>query len=117
MSLEGEKLNQNEWVRWLLREDHKVELWEILAFGEKYREEWEEMKKKFWMRRGRDKYLNLLMQYKDSKKEYMKNLSKEEREIIDRLNEVWKDKFIEEYMHDKILYSGDKNKEFIRNRY
>ena len=43
MSLEEEKLQGNEWVRWLLKEDHKAELWEILAFWEKYKREWEEM--------------------------------------------------------------------------
>ena len=37
MSLEERNENQNEWVRWLLKEDHKAELWEILAFWEKYK--------------------------------------------------------------------------------
>ena len=57
------------------------------------------------------------MQYKDSKKEYMENLTEEEKEILDKLDGVWKDKFIEEYMHDKILYSGDENKEMKRKSY
>ena len=117
MSLEEEKkLNQNEWVRWLLNEDHKAELWEILAFWEKCKEEWERMKREFWGKWGWS-YKNLLMQYKDSKKKYMENLSWEEKEILDTLNEIWKDKFIEEYIHDKILYSGDKNNGIVSKSY
>ena len=111
MSLEEESVSQNQWVRWLLNKDHKAELWEILAFWENFKKEWGEMKKKFRRRWGWEKYVNLLMQYEYSKKKYMENLTEEEREIIDRLNEVWKNKFIEAYMHDKILYSGDVNKE------
>ena len=107
MSLEEEKLNQNEWVRGLLNENHKAELWEILAFWEKYKKEWEKMKYEFWRRWDRDKYEKLIMQYRGSKKVYMENLTEEEREILDRLNGVWKDKFIEAYLHDIILYSGD----------
>jgi hypothetical protein len=57
------------------------------------------------------------MQYKDGKKVYMDNLTEEEREIIDRLDGVWKDKFIEEYIHGKILYSGDENKEMMGKVY
>ena len=66
---------------------------------------------------NREKYVNLIMQYKDSKEVYMGNLSEEEREILDRLDGVWKDKFIEEYMHDKILYRGDKDKIVERKEY
>ena len=118
MSLEEEELNQNEWVRWLLNKDHKAELWEILAFWEKCKKEWEEMRKEFWSRWwGRDKYVNLLMQYKDRKKEYMENLTEEEKNMLDRLNGMWKDKFIEEYLYNKILYSGDADIELNKKSY
>ena len=90
MSLEEERVNQNEWVRGLLNENHKAELWEILAFWEKYKKEWEKMKYEFWRRWDRDKYENLIMQYRDRKKICMENLTEEEREILDRLNGVWK---------------------------
>ena len=115
MTLEEEKLNQNEWVRGLLKEEHKAELWKILAFWEKYKEEWEKMKKEFWnVGFRRIVFVRLLKQYRESKKVYMENLSEEEGKILDRLNEVWKEKFIEIYLHDKILYSWDKNKEVER---
>ena len=117
MSLEEERVNQNEWVRWLLNKDHNAELWKILAFWEKYKKEWEEMRMKFWRRWDSDKYVNLIMQYKDSKEVYMDNLSGEEKDVIDRFDGVWKDKFIEEYMHDKVLYRGDKDKEMEKKKY
>ena len=117
MPLEEEKLNQNEWVRWLLNKDHNRELWKILGLWEKYKREWEEMRMKFWRKWSCEKYVNLILQYNDSKRKYIKNLTRKEREILDRLNGVWKDKFIEGYMHNKILYSGNADEKMERNRY
>ena len=107
MSLEEEKkLSQNEWVRWLLNEDHKAELWEILAFGEKYKKEWEEMRKAFWRKGYRGQFDNLIMQYEDSKDRLMKWLP-EEKGMLDGLNDIAKEKFYEEYLFDRIVYSWD----------
>ena len=112
MALEEEKiLNHKGWVRGLLNEKYRYDLSQILEYWEKYKKEWEEMKKEFWKNWNREKFVNLIMQYKNSKEVYMKNLTEEEKEILDRIEGVWKEKFIEEYMHDKILYSGDKDKE------
>ena len=62
MTLEEERLNQNEWVRWLLNQDHKAELWKILAFWERYREEWEQMRDEFWNNHEEEQYKELLKQ-------------------------------------------------------
>ena len=75
MSLEERKENQNEWVKWLLREDHKAELWEILAFWEKYKKEWEKMEIEFWKKWYKEYFNNLIWWYKESKEKFEEWLS------------------------------------------
>ena len=108
MSLEDErKGNQNEWVIWLLNEEHKAELWRILAFWEKYKREWEGMKKEFWEKYDKNKWDHfryLLLGYKLSKDKFMEWLPQEEKKLLNNLNDIAKDKFCEEYSHDKIIY-------------
>ena len=108
MSLEEEKkVNQNEWVRWLLNENHKAELWEILAFWEKYKMEWEEMERKFWNKYWYDEFMNLILQYKESEEKLEEWLLPEERKMLNSLNDIMREKFCEEYLKDRILYSWD----------
>ena len=110
MSLEEEKLNQNEWVRWLLNKNHNAELWKILAFWEKYREKWEEMEQEFWEKcRATSKFENLLADYENNKKNLIKSfekwLSVEERRMLSSLSQISKDKFYKQYIYNVMLYS------------
>ena len=113
MSLEEEKLQENEWVKWLLKEDHKEELWKVLAFWEKYKAEWKQMEKKFWQKGDRKKFVNLIRDYRNNKEEnrevFEESLSLEEKQILDGLNDIAKDKFYEEYLYERILYSWDES--------
>jgi len=113
---EEKKVNQNEWVRWLLSEDHKAELWKILAFWEKYKEEWERLEKDFWHEWNHQKFENLVWDYTKNKrknrKKFEESLSGEERKIMGNLDEISRDKFYEKYLYEKIVYSwevGEKN--------
>ena len=65
----------------------------------------ERVNEKHWV-----KILKLLLWHRNERKLYIKNLSEEEKKLLDKLERRWKEKFIEEYLHDKILYSwnGDK---------
>ena len=121
MSLEEEKkTNQNKELIKLLKEEHKQELRKILAFWEKYKEEWEILKDKFYSRCYLKKSLyrlqvffkNLLLQQEESEKNFIQELPVEEREILNSLSEVARDKFYDEYLKDRIFYSWDENKEF-----
>ena len=114
MSLEEEKLNQNEWVRQLLNEDHKAELWKVLAFWEKYKEEGDGMEKEFWNDmefwwyredRKSEFFKDLLLQYEEKKEKFIEWLSKEEVDILESLDDVGREKFYRQYLFSKIVYS------------
>ena len=106
MSLEGEKkVNQNEWVRWLLNKEHNVELWKILAFWEKYKEEGDAMEKEFWNMSERywdennsDYFKDLILQYEQNKEKFVEWLLKEEKAMLDSLDGVAREKFYKEYL-------------------
>ena len=105
MSLEKEKkVKQNEWVRWLLNENHKAELWEILAFWEKYKKEWKILEQKFWIHWKRRNYKDLLRCY-ERNKENVEWLLPEEKDMLDSLDGVAREKFYKEYLFDRIVYS------------
>ena len=113
MSLEEEKLQENEWVRWLLKEEHNKELWKILAFWEKYKEQWDVMEREFWNIEERsyryeynsDYFKDLILQYEENKEKFVEWLSKEEIDILESLDGVGKEKFYRQYLFSKIVYS------------
>ena len=115
MSLEEEKkVNQNEWVRQLLNKSHKAELWNILAFWEKYKKEGDGMEREFWNdmefwwyredRKG-DYFKDLILQYNQNKEKFVEWLSKEEIDILESLGDVGREKFFRQYFFGKIVYS------------
>ena len=110
MSLEEEKLQENEWVKWLLNEDHKAELWKILAFWEKYKEEWEMMRDEFWKEHDREQFRNLIRWYEESKRISWELFSPEERDMLDSLDSVAREKFYREYLYEKIFYNWNLKK-------
>ena len=116
MSLEEEKLNQNEWVRWLLTKNHNAELWKILSIWEKYKKEWEEMEQEFWGNRENYKFKNLLADYENKKEILIKYfelwLLPEERKMLSGLWEISREKFYKEYVYNVMLYEGNLNYEY-----
>ena len=121
MSLEKKKKeNQKVWLMDLLKKEHQDEMCKILAFWEKYKKEWEQLKDRFYSRcyiknspyRLQVFFKNLLLQREESEKIFTQWLSVEEREILNSLSGLARDKFCDEYLKDRIFYSWDENKEF-----
>ena len=116
MSLEDErKENQKLWLNELLRKEHQDEMSKILAFWEKYKKEWERMKKEFWNTWNFDSksiFIDLVLKYEESKKKFIERwLMEEERKILESLDGVAKEKFYKEYLYDRILYGDSKSGE------
>ena len=102
MTLEDEKKeNQNEWLRWLLKEDHSEELWKILEYWEKIKSEGEKKRKEFWSKHNRIAFLKLL-KYKVT---HEKNLEWKYK-YLNKMDRLEKEKYIREYLRNDILYSG-----------
>ena len=78
----------------------KEELDEILAYWEKIKAEWERKRKEFWDKYGRNEFLKLL-RYKCK---YGKDLEWQ-YEYLDKMDWLEREKFINEYLYDDILYS------------
>ena len=110
MTLEEEKLDQGWCVKSLLKEEHKVELWKILAFWEKYKEEWEKMRDEFWNNYEFDEFKELILQCEINKDKLIEWLSSEERKLLGSLNGLVKDKFYKEYLFDRIVYGWNVDK-------
>ena len=112
---EEKKVNQNEWVRWLLNKEHNVELWKILSFWERYRKEWEKMRDEFWNNwyfTSKSIFIDLVLKYEENKKRFIEGwLMEDEREMLESLDGVAKEKFYKEYLYDRILYGDPKSGE------
>ena len=100
---------QNNKLTKLLWKEKKEELAKILVFWEKLKPEWERKKKEFWKEHNREDYIKLLKNYNESKTKFMWWLSEDEKNIINKMSWVTREKFFEEYLHDLILYSWDKD--------
>ena len=87
-------------LRLYLPEKTQEELDEILAYGEKMRIEWEKKKKDLWDKHNRDEFGKLLKY----KWEHQEELEKEYK-YLDKMTGGEKQRFIEEYLYDDILYS------------
>ncbi len=96
-----------------LPDEKKAELAQILTFGERIKAEWEKKKKEFWNEHLYDKeyFKDLLVQYGESKEKFIESLTPGEKKILDNLDESNKDKFYNEYLYERILYSWDINDE------
>ena len=87
MTIETPKVEENNTtLQYLLSENHKKELKEILALWEKYNKEWEDMKNDFWKEHDRKEFVNLIMWYKESESKFMEILEPEEKRIIRKMN-------------------------------
>ena len=95
-----EELKENQLnLKDYLPEDKRKELEEILAYWEKIKERWGKKKKEFWKNHTREDFLKLLW--------YERKPSAEEEKILWKMSGIEREKFIEEYLHDDILYSTE----------
>ena len=99
----------------MLSDDERNELWKILNFWEKYKNEWKKMWVKFRSNHNRNDFLNLISQYEESKKKFINSLLPEEKEILDKLELITKAKFYREFLNEIILYSGDPEKNYFNS--
>jgi hypothetical protein len=92
----------------ILWKNREKELAKILSFWEKYKKEWEELKKKFrsWYK-GDCIFQKRLLKYEYLKNKFILELNEEEEKIIKSLKWPLKEKFINEYLRDRILYSWE----------
>ena len=96
-----------------LPEKTQEELDEILAYWEKIKVEWERKKKEFWANHDRNDFMKLLEYKKKNKKEI-----EWQYKYLDVIKWVEREKFIEEYLYDDILYGGKLDeKEIEEKRY
>ena len=89
------------------------ELDKILAYWEKIKARWEEMKKKFWSKSTATDFRKLLIYKKNHKEEINWKY-----EYLDKLDWLERERFIEEYLHDDMLYSEkDMEKDYSFDHY
>ena len=91
-------------LRKYLPEKSREELEEILKYWEEIRNRWDQKKRIFWTnycKGGKDDFKNLLI-YRFGHKEELESKYK----YLDKLTGMERERFIEEYLHDDILYSG-----------
>lgn len=90
--------------------EKKKELEDVLAYGEKMKAKWEKLKQEFRANYGREDFLKLL--------EWFNERQEEHREYLDKMSKLEKKRFIKEYLHDNILYSGEiQSKDERGNKY
>ena len=94
-------------LRPFLPEKTQKELGEILAYWKKIKEEWEKKKKEFWWSGKRN--FSELLRYKWV---YKKELEKWYK-YLDKMSDIEKEKFIEEYLYDDMLYDTDLKNFFL----
>ena len=94
-------------LRPFLPEKTQEELGEILAYWKKIKEEWEKKKKEFWWSGKRN--FSELLRYKWV---YQKELEKWYK-YLDKMSDIEKEKFIEEYLYDDMLYDTDLKNFFL----
>ena len=134
--METPKIQSKEQLERYLSENKRTELSKILVFWEKYKEEWERMKTEFWKdfhvetsssvqalpisSKWNDKikyeFRNLLLQYEESKQNFISWLSQKEQKIVNALNWIAKEKFYKEYLFDRILYGWNPEKQYPKTQ-
>ena len=106
MTLETQELEnqQRKQIVLLLPKEKQEELAQILEFWERYKKEWKKLKDNFWNGQNREEFLNLIAQYEESEQKFVNWLSEEEKEMLEKLKWIRKEKFYREYLFDRILY-------------
>ena len=105
------QIDQIQLLRPLLSEKKQEDLAQILAFGEKYKQDSIKSEYKFWSTYGQKEYKNLLSQYEWSKQKFLAWLTPQEKKILDSIPVAVNDKFFRQYLFNWIVYSGDAENE------
>ena len=117
------QIDQIQKLRPLLPEKKQEDLAQILEYWEEIKAKWEEKKKKFWINNDRDDFMKLL-RYNWNHWDGIKMMKNWKLNILDKILGKWstfwkiykyldkmnrleREKFIEEYLYDYILYSGE----------
>ena len=96
---EDTPIEQIQKLKQFLPERSKEEMAQILAYWEKMKAEWERKKKEFWDKHDRD-YFKKLLRYKWENKEEIEK----KYEYLGNMKRLEREKFIEEYLYDDMLY-------------
>lgn len=106
----------------LIWKNKNEELLEILNFWEKYKKLWDKLRDDYWANHyikllniependGEeviDSFIKLTQRYNKKEKEFLEWLTNEEKEILDSLDWISKEKFIKEYLKDYITYNWE----------
>ena len=89
-------------LRQYLPESTNEELENILEYWEEIKKRWEEKKQEFWKGHSREDFKNLLQYKWEHKGEYEWRY-----EYLSKMDLLEKEKFVEEYLYDDMLYSGN----------
>ena len=92
-----------------LSEISKKDLEHILSYWEKIRIKWEKKKKKFWKDHSMDDFKEILVCMCKDKEKLL-----EKYKYISSMDWLERERFIDEYLHDDMLYSR-KLSEFVRD--
>ena len=86
-------------LRQFLPENTNEELDDILAYGEEMRKEWLKKKQNFWSNHDGDDFKKLLRYKRKHEDELVLKYK-----YLDRMNELERKKFVEEYLYNDVLY-------------
>ena len=107
----------------------KEELNQALAFWEKYKKEGEGMRDEFWKKwndwkdewyckkfvydvNSKKEFKKLILQYEDGREKFLEWLLPNEKELLKTFDDMMREKFYEEYLYDRILYSWNSKKRY-----
>ena len=109
-----EILNENKEknIEWLIWKEKSDELARLLSFWEKYKEKWNEYKNIYRSKHNLNHFRNLLDKYNKYEKDFFKSwvkaniewINTDEIKLIQSFDPLTRERFIEEYLVDDILY-------------
>ena len=103
MTVEEENLiKQIKELAQLLPEKSKEEMAQILAYWEKIKAEWEKKKEEFWSNHDREDFFRLL-----NYRKWHKDEIEWRYKYVGEMKWLEREKFIEEYLYDDILYGWE----------
>ena len=100
INTENQTIEQIQNLKPFLPDKTQEELDKILAYWEKIKKEWVRKKKEWWIKYSREDFKKLLLYNQKYRDEL-----EWKYEFLDKMAWVEREKFIEEYLYDDMLYS------------